>query len=189
MSKKEEILTQEVLQELLDYNPETGELRWKERDRKWFKSDRAMNALNASIAGKPALDCTMANGYKCGSVLRHLMLAHRVIMCWYHGSYPPEVDHADGDRSNNRIENLESASSRTNSQNISLPSNNKSGTIGVSWDNRVGRWTARIRAQDKYHFLGNFHELDDAVAARKAAEDVFSFHPNHGKENRSYFNR
>jgi hypothetical protein len=48
-------LNQEVVRELLDYFPETGELIWKRRARKWFVSDGSWKSWNAKNAGKPAL--------------------------------------------------------------------------------------------------------------------------------------
>ena len=48
------MITQEIIRKLLDYDPETGKLTWRARDRKWFKSDRDCNAWNAKLSGKEA---------------------------------------------------------------------------------------------------------------------------------------
>lgn len=48
---------------------------------------------------------------------------------------------------------------------------NTSGTTGVSWDAKRERWVAEIFFQGEKHFLGRFREKEDAITARKEAED------------------
>jgi hypothetical protein len=84
----EPLPTQQELQELLEYDPATGVLRWKVRDVKWF-TDGAHSALhqcrkwNAAHAGKKALPANR-NGYKCGYILDRRVYAHRVIWKFVH---------------------------------------------------------------------------------------------------------
>lgn len=50
--------------------------------------------------------------------------------------------------------------------------NNTSGHTGVSWHSRKGQWSARISFKGKTYNLGYFDKLEDAVAARKEAEQL-----------------
>jgi len=52
-----------------------------------------------------------------------------------------------------------------------LPSNNKSGVRGVSLDNSRGKWVAYIKVDGKQYTLGRFKTIEEAAAARKAAEE------------------
>jgi len=58
---------------------------------------------------------------------------------------------------------------------------NTSGTMGVSWYKDRKKWYARISSDDEVIFLGMFDHKEDAIAARKAAEVKYGYHPNHGK--------
>ena len=73
------ILTVELLRQLLTYNPETGELFWKERGPEWFniKSRDSRPGWNTQWAGQPALNCRQSSGYRNGHILGHGMQAHR----------------------------------------------------------------------------------------------------------------
>ena len=50
-------LTVDIVREFLDYNPETGEFRWKSRDRKWFKRDQDWEMWNSKFSN------TIAGGF------------------------------------------------------------------------------------------------------------------------------
>ena len=52
---------------------------------------------------------------------------------------------------------------------------------GVSWSNTFNKWKAQIKYKYKPYSLGYFDKKSDAIAARKAAEKDFGFHPNHGR--------
>lgn len=178
----------EVLRQLLRYEPETGKLFWKERGPEWFKTkDRrgpewAMRGWNSAFAGKEAFT-TLTNGYRQGSVFGRGCLAHRLIWAIVHGEHPPEeIDHINGNRSDNRISNLRSVSSLDNAKNICRRSDNSSGTTGVMWNRASGKWRARIMVDQKEIHLGQFADIQAAIAARKAAEWKLGFHPNHGRE-------
>lgn len=161
-----------VLTELLDYQPETGLFFWRKRDaggKNW----------NVRWAGKQAFTSLCGGGYFQGHLLGQKVLAHRVAWAASFGEWPDVIDHINGVRSDNRLENLRNVSWAENNLNLGLRRKNQSGANGVRWSK--GAWQAEIRAGGKSEYLGRFVSLDDAIAARKAAEPAFGFHPNHGR--------
>jgi len=93
-----------------------------------------------------------------------------------HGRWPTvEIDHIDGDRGNNHPDNLREATRQVNARNCALGKDNTSGAKGVFWS--CGKWRATILKKS----IGRFDTFDEAVVARKAAERLHGFHPNHGR--------
>lgn len=177
MAKPKPMLSVEVVRELLDYDPQTGAFTWKERDVKFFSDDVARRKWNTRFKGKPAL-CTLShNGYMYGAIFGENWSTHRIAWLHHHGEVPREVDHINGDRTDNRIANLREVSREENCRNSAKGSKNTSGHIGISWSKGMKAWDVRIRKER----LGHFKNFDEAVAARKAAEARLGFHPNHGR--------
>lgn len=174
-------LTQDRLNSLLEYNPVSGKLFWKRRDRSEFSSDRICNSWNAKHAGKEALTSTTEHGYKHGTICGRAHRAHRVIWAMVHGYWPDEIDHENGTKSDNRISNLRDVDSLTNSQNCSRRVDNTSGVTGVSFNKADKKWRAYISVRGNIRSLGFFNKIDDAIAARKDAEEKFGYHQNHGR--------
>lgn len=81
------------------------------------------------------------------------------------------VDHKNGNTFDNRKENLRVC---TNAENIRhrvmLNKNNTSGKCGVHFISKIGKWGAEIKLDRKKIRLGQFKDLDAAIAARKIAE-------------------
>ena len=161
------------------YEQKTGKLFWREAAPEHFKLRRTHLAWNTRFAGKE-VGARLKNGYLYVNLKKRVMLVHRVIFAMVRGYWPEQVDHINHNRIDNRIENLRSANFVINGQNISLPSDNTSGRIGVYWFRQRGVWYARIKCDGKNHHLGYFANKDDAIKAREAAERRFGFHQNHG---------
>lgn len=163
------------LKQCLSCDFETGTLTWKpqpDRTKQW----------NARYSGKPALTASLRGGYRHGQVDRVKLRAHRVVWALYHGRWPSqEIDHINGNPSDNRIENLREVSRSAQMQNCRKGKANKSGQMGVFWHKRANRWTAQISVGGKSRHLGLFDDLEDAVTARKKAELENGFHQNHGR--------
>lgn len=95
--------------------------------------------------------------------------AHRVIYLMHHGVYPYEVDHIDGDKRNNRIENLRAACRSENASNVKMWSSNKSGYKGVFWNTQAGKWQAKITVNRIAKHLGFYADLLNAAKAYENA--------------------
>ena len=179
------------LAQVLRYEPDTGRLYWRERSAEDFpatfarcrrKAAELAASFNTKFAGRQALTANNGTGYRTGSVLGLPCLAHRVAYALHHGHWPEgQIDHMNGDRSDNRAENLRSVSHKENGRNVQRPAHNRSGVIGVSWNRERGLWYASIQVDGRTKSLGRYARLSDAVAARKAAEQRFGFGPTHGR--------
>lgn len=168
-----------ILNTLLRYESETGKLFWKKRPEDMPYANR----FNAQFAGKEALyGIGASHGYKSGAIFNTQVLAHRVIWAMHFGEWPNIIDHINGDKLDNRIENLRNVTRCENAQNMKRASNNKSGAAGVYWAPHAGKWRAAIKVEKKSKHLGYFDCVDDAAKARRMADRQFGYHPNHGRE-------
>lgn len=180
-----------ILEQFFDYNPQDGTVLWRRRTPDSFnpppKSKRSREHIcsnwNATYAGKPAFVTRHGIG-ACGTsylqcrVYGKNLFAHRVAWALHTGKWPElEIDHINGDRSDNRTSNLREVNHSTNAKNTKRRSDNKTGVTGVSWARKAGLWRAEINRR----FIGLFKSFPEAVAARKTAEKLHGFHPNHGR--------
>ncbi len=186
---KKPLPSPEVLRQLLRYEPETGKLFWKERSPKWFKDGQKSASHNAAVwnvkySHKEAFTAIASHGYRTGAIFDRKYLAHRVAWAIETGMWPrEEIDHIDGDRLNNTFGNLREATSSDNSRNLKRFSNNTSGVTGVMWDKVKSKWVAQIYlGQGKTKWLGSFSSVEEAAAARAAANIKFGYHENHGRD-------
>ena len=134
-------LTQEQLHELFEYRD--GDLYWK-----------------PSKAG--TVD---GSGYLQTGIQGRYFKNHRLIFLMHHGYLPSLIDHIDGNKLNNKIENLRPATRSQNSFNSMKSKINKSGVKGVSWRENLKKYRARIYANKKTYELGHFEKLEDAERA------------------------
>ena len=175
-------LRADELRSILDYEPETGAITWVWRPREHFASDAIFKTWNSKYAGRPALASLNANGYLRGRVSGVPVLAHRIAFLVSYGRFPNgDIDHINGNRVDNRLENLREVSRSENMKNTKKPTRNTSGHIGISYDKRNRKWRARIHTNLKEVSLGRFDTINDAIAARMCAEKIYGFHPNHGR--------
>jgi hypothetical protein len=96
--------------------------------------------------------------------------AHRVAWLYMTGAWPlNEIDHINGDPSDNSFSNLREANRVQNVRNRPLHSRNTSGVAGVTWDSQTQKWRATITVHGKMRSLGRHASKDAAIAARHAA--------------------
>lgn len=169
-----------LIKEAMTYNPDTGEFRWLERPRRHFESDKEFRRWNARYSGRLAGGLNV-RGYHKITLFNLRLAAHQLAWAMHYGVWPRfELDHIDHDRANNRIANLRDVPHSENSQNMPRSSSNNTGCVGVYRQPNPRLFRACIRVNRKLIHLGTYPTFEDAVAARKHAENVHNFHPNHG---------
>ena len=171
-------MTQALVRELLNADYQAGTLTWRERGRHHFKTKRAHSTWNAQNAGQPAFTALMKSGYKQGSIFKKLYQAHRVIFLHAHGWLPEQVDHENGDITDNRISNLRPANNSINGRNKVKYNNNTSGITGVSLHKKTGKWQVNVNTK----YLGLYdtkEEAKQAVIAKR--KELGGFTERHGQ--------
>ena len=161
-------ITQAELLELFEYNPDTGSLINLTRRSHRIKVGEEAGTLRQ-------------DGYIGIQVNNMFTMAHRIIWCMVHGAFPEhELDHINHVRNDNRLCNLKEATSKENLRNQKKRYDNASGTTGVYWVPSRKRWVAYITVDYVKRNLGRYKDIEDAIAARAAAENEHGFHKNHG---------
>lgn len=180
---KKQYPSQRELEDILSYDAISGELRWLERPESMFPSRRSAGMWNTRFAGKVAGSTVAGSEYLSINIGPQRFKAHVVAWIIHYGTAPPaDIDHINGNRQDNRIENMRAVTRSENMRNTSLSSRNTSGFIGVSYRKTANKWQATIRDMSgKRLSLGYFAELQEAAAVRKAAEAKFGYHANHGR--------
>jgi hypothetical protein len=161
-SQKEKVMvTQENIKHLFDYSD--GKLFWRS------KPSKTSPIKLGSEAGT-----VMNDGYKRTHIYKQYYAIHRLIFLMHKGYLPKYIDHIDGNRLNNCIENLREATASQNGQNKKLPKNNTSGVKGVYFS-KWNKWVAQLKIDNKVTYLGSF---DDIRLAENAVKEARS--KNHG---------
>lgn len=137
--------------ELLRLDHETGQFYWKKNKARAIAGEMAGTVRN--------------NGYRSLQIDGIRFLCHRLVWLVVHGEFPKYViDHIDGDRLNNRPENLRDVPERLNFHNNlhKMRPNNTSGFKGVTWSKAHGKYHAQMMVNRKHIFLGSFASAKDA---------------------------
>ena len=172
MSRKEaKTFPIDELRLLVSYDPATGNFVWLK--------DLANNVK----AGTPAFSKRSARGYPVASIQGKNYLAHRVAWALHFGEWPEgDIDHINGNRQDNRVDNLRVVSNAENCKNKRPRKTKKSGLPFGVYAGRGGRFKAQICCSGKNVHLGTFNTPEDAAAAYEKAKIELGYHPNHGKE-------
>lgn len=161
----------ELINSLVEYKD--GKLFWKPRPASLFlptgsrSAEGCASQWNKRYAEKEAFTHVGNHGYKVGNFLNTVLLAHRVIYAMHCNHWDFEiVDHIDGDRLNNKIDNLRQC---TNAENIRNQGKHKGKTLPKGVAAHQGKYIAQITKNYKSHYLGVFDTVPEAVSAYNAA--------------------
>jgi len=153
-------ITLEEVLSVVSYNPDTGEFV---RIRNSKRADTPMSI------GYRRVRFTLGNK-------KYEFLAHRLAWFITHGYWPEyEIDHINGDREDNKLENIRDVTRTENARNTKLRVDNTSGHSGVSRHQRG--W--KVTVSGKY--IGYSECFGKAIAMRKGAEKSMEYHKNHGR--------
>lgn len=143
------------LLEFLHYSPDSGYFTWRVR--------RGRMAYPGAKAG------TLSScGYYQIGLLGSRNMLHRLAWFYVYGEMPEhEIDHINGNRSDNRISNLRAATRNENNHNCTVRKDSTTGVKGVSVHR--GRYIARVRVNGKRCHIGCFGTIDEAALAVQKA--------------------
>jgi hypothetical protein len=111
------------------------------------------------------------NGYVHTKSLAITCYVHQLILGVF--GHKKEIDHYDRNKLNNRQSNLRLITISQNGHNNYIRKTNTSGCVGVSFYKNYNKWEAYITVNYKFIKLGYFNNINDAINARKAAEEKY----------------
>lgn len=156
------MIWQERLRSLLYYDPITG----------WFTNrfERSRFASKGARAGSPS-----GHGYRKISIDGVKYYEHHLAWFYVHGYWPDELDHKDGNGSNNAFDNLREATRTENNFNRSMTeaTTGRAGLRGAYWDSRTSNWYSKIQIGGQVIWLGTFPSAEEAHGAYKVAADLY----------------
>jgi hypothetical protein len=145
------------LTEIIDYNPETGKFTW---------------LINPCKNIKAGTEAGCVSDYRYITINKKRYGAHRLAWLYFYKQMPTmQIDHKNGNKLDNRIENLRLATPMQNGQNRhKAQKNNAHGKLGLNYDKTKKLWRARIGIDNKRIYLGKFKTQEAAYEAYLAAK-------------------
>jgi HNH endonuclease len=159
------MISRDFLKELLLYDPETG----------WFTNRYSRGrAAEGERAGSPS-----GHGYRKIVVNYTKYYEHHLAWLYIYDEWPDEIDHINGDGSDNRIANLRLCDRSQNNFNArTIPG--QAGLSGAYLDRRNHTWYSKIQVGGQQIFLGNFNSPEEAheayMAVREELAGEFAYH-------------
>lgn len=156
-------LTQDEIKSLFDYK--NGKLVWKIKPNRNIRIGDAAGSIDS-------------HGYLQTKHNGIVYLNHRLIWLMHYGWLPRLIDHVNGNKTDNRIENLRQATPQQNQHNAKRRVDNKSGVKGVIWHKDSRKWRADIQVNGKRRSLGCFDSIENAkefiMLAREMLHENFA---------------
>ena len=149
----------EKLKEMFDYHVD-GYLVWKIKP-----------AFRVKIGDKAG--SVNSQGYYQISSNGSKFKVHRLVWLWHGYELDDEIDHIDGNKSNNKIKNLRAVKKSQNQWNAKIRKDSTSGVKGVLWHKRDCKWAASIRFHNKVKSLGYYDDLELAELVVQEARSLY----------------
>ena len=148
------MITQSELKELLNYNQDTGIFTW---------------IKTGKVAGG-----YLTSGYKRIGVKNKSYLYHRLAWLYVYGKFTKDtIDHINGNKSDNRINNLREATFVENKQNSKKSTKNTSGSKNVVWNKNCKKWQVQIWLNRKSKYIGLFDNFEFASFVADEVRDKY----------------
>jgi len=161
------MITQTLVQELFNYDPLTGIVT------------RKITTNYNSKAGDVVGWKTSGGKYLAVSIQGKAMYIHRLAYLFTYGYLPKFIDHINGNRTDNRIDNLRECTQSQNGFN-KKSTKSKSGIKNVVWHKNEKKWHVQITVNRKKHNFGYFKCIKEAekiaVKARIELHGEFARH-------------
>lgn len=152
-----------------------GKFFWRARQDFFFFSEKTRATWNKRNSGKRLKARTNSGGYSLVGILQVPIFVHRLVWLFKTKSWPVDcIDHINGDRLDNRAENLRDVPRHMNSRNRK-PGARSSGRVGVFWDNKRQRWCAHGAKLN----LGRYKDYAEALSARERFEAANGYTDRH----------
>ena len=158
------------LRQYLQYDPETGAIVWL------VKRTKNSTANVGDLAG--GID---EHGYRRIMFDGKKYRAHRLAFVLMGHDMPEQVDHINGDRTDNCWVNLRPANPKINAKNACRRVNTKTALTGVSFSTPHNKWKVRINLDGVTEYLGLFDNILDAAAARISRQNAYAYSDRHGR--------
>jgi hypothetical protein len=149
-------ITLDLLNQIYEYRD--GKLFWKIK----FTDKVVVGKEVGRVRGK----------YKSTKINKKDYDIHRLVFLMHKGYLPKCIDHIDGDKFNNCIENLREANYLQNAHNSKIKKTNTSGFKNVTWKKERCKWKVEVSLKNKRHFFGYFDSLFHANEVAKQARNL-----------------
>jgi hypothetical protein len=159
------MITQKECLDLFEYRD--GKLFWKVTRNNFVPKGTEVGSLD----GK---------GYLRTKINKKNYSVHRLIFLFHKGYLPEYLDHINGDRLDNRIENIREATMGQNNYNKKTPKTNTSGFKNVYWTKDMNKWRVRLNANGIKVCFGYYEDFEKAkrvaIEARNKLHKEFARH-------------
>ena len=134
------------------------------------------NGVTTAVREKILKECSNPKGYRLITLYtknkRYSQQVHRLVMRTFVGESELEVNHKNGDKSDNRLSNLEYNTLRENMNHKNTILKNQK-RYGVYWHKQAGKWASKIEVKRKQKHLGLFVNIEDAYEAFYIAYSIY----------------
>ena len=150
--------TDQIVRKSLKYDPLTGNVVWKKnKQNRWGEYGHRVESIAGNIR---------SHGYRAISISvdgkNREIYAHRIGWFLSYGEWPNQIDHINGNKNDNRLENLRECVHAENMQNTKTYITNKSGFKGVYFSKKAKKWVSQITYNYKSIYLGLFDTAEEA---------------------------